>query len=156
MNQPIKGLAMKKKTFDWVDGSLFLMIACAEYTDAYLDEQEIEVIIQKTEMYVSKLAGEGVAYTHQDVQEKFNKAFHWYTSIGENAPEHKIDQEIIKEVRRVAKSLKKEKWFNADFAVLLISDLIEVADADGELIKNEQHAINMIARLWSVEKPFYD
>ena len=147
---------MVKERFDWVDGSLFLMIACAEFTDAYLDEQEIEVIIQKTELFVSKLAGEGVLYTQQDVQEKFNKAFHWYTSIGEDAPQHKIDQEIIKQVRRVAKSLKKEKWFNADFAVLLINDLIEVADADGEVIKNEQHAINMIARLWGVETPFYD
>ena len=147
---------MVKEKFDWVDGSLFLMIACAEFTDAYLDEQEIEVIIQKTEIFVSKLAGEGVGYTHQDVQEKFNKAFHWYTSIGEDAPQHKIDQEIIKQVRRVAKSLKKEKWFNADVAILLINDLIEVAHADGEVIKNEQHAINMIARLWAVETPFYD
>jgi len=147
---------MEKETFDWVGRSLFLMIACAEFTDGYLDEQEIKVIIQKTEIFVSKLAGEGETYTHQDVQEKFNKAFHWYTSIGENAPEHKIDQEIIKEVRRVAKSLKKEKWFTADFGVLLITDLIEIAHADGEVIKNEQHAINMIARLWDVEKPFFD
>jgi len=147
---------MIMKTFDWVDGSLFLMIACAEFTDAYLDEQEIEVIIEKTDIFVSKLAGQGVGYTHQDVQEKFNKAFQWYTSIGENAPEHKIDQEIIKEVRRVAKSLKKEKWFTTEFAILLITDLIEVAGADGEVIKNEQHAINMIARLWGVDTPFYD
>jgi len=147
---------MEKETFDWVDGSLFLMIACAEFTDGYLDEQEIEVIIQKTEIFVSKLSGDGVGYTHQDVQEKFNKAFQWYTSIGEDAPQHKIDQEIIKQVRRVAKSLKKEKWFTADFAVLMITELIEVAHADGEVIKNEQHAINMIARLWGVEKPFSD
>ena len=145
---------MVKEKFDWVDGSLFLMIACAEFTDAYLDEQEIEVIIQKTEMFVSTLAGEGVMYTQQDVQEKFNKAFQWYTTIGEDAPQHKIDQEIIKHIRRVAKSFKKEKWFNADVAELLINDLIEVAHADGEVIKNEQHAINMIARLWAVETPF--
>jgi len=147
---------MEKETFDWVNGSLFLMIACAEFTDGYLDEQEIAVIIQKTEIFVSKQAGEGEAFSHQDVQEKFNKAFQWYTSIGEDAPQHKIDQEIIKQVRRVAKSLKKEKWFTADFAVLMITELIEVAHADGEVIKNEQHAINMIARLWGVEKPFSD
>lgn len=78
----------------------------------------------------------------------------WYTTIGEDAPQHKIDQEIIKHVRWVAKSLKKEKWFNVDVAELLIIDLIEVAHADGEVIKNEQHAINMIARLWGVETPF--
>ena len=147
---------MVKETYDWVDGSLFLMIACAELTDSYLDEQEIEIIIQKTAFFVSKLAGEGVAYTQQDVEQKFHKAFLWYTNIGEDAPQHKMDEEIIKQVKRVANSLKKEKWFNADFAQLLIADLIEIARADGEVIKNEQNCINMIARLWGLSTPFYE
>ena len=147
---------MVKEKFDWVDGSLFLMIACAEYTDAYLDEKEIEVILQKTENFVSKLAGEEVQYTHQDVQEKFNKAFQWYDNIGEDAPQNQMDQAIIKEVKRVARSLQQEKWFSSDFAELLIKDLIEIAHADGEVIKTEQNVINAIARMWHIDTPFYD
>ena len=147
---------MVKETYDWVDGCIFLMIACAELTDGYLEEQEIEVIIQKTAFYVSKLAGEDQTYTQQDVEQKFHKAFLWYTNIGEEAPQDNMDAELIKQVKQVAKSLKKEKWFNTYVAQQIIADLIEIARADGEVIKNEQNCITMISRIWGLSNPFYE
>lgn len=153
-NEEDKISVMVKERFDWIEGSLFLMIASAESTDGYLDEQEIAVILQKADIFVSKQADKGVPYTDQDVQQKFSKALEWYSTIGEEAPPGQIDQKIKEAVQQIALYLKERPWFRAEFAEQLIADLIEIAYADGEVIKNEQNAINMIARLWGVAKPF--
>ncbi len=141
-------------TLDWVESSLFLMIASAEATDHYLDEQEIETIIEKTNRLVLNCANKGVPITGETVQQKFNKMIDWYNAIGDAAPQGLMDTEIAKEVQKAANYLKDQEWFNPTFAQSLISDLVDVAEADGEVIENEKKSINEIAQLWGLEVPF--
>jgi uncharacterized membrane protein YebE (DUF533 family) len=138
-------------TLDWVESSLFLMIASAEATDHYLDEQEIETILEKTNKLVLNCANKGVSTTGKTVQEKFNKMIDWYNAIGDAAPQGLMDSEIAKEVQKVANYLKDQPWFNQTFAQSLISDLVDVAKADGEVIENEKKSINEIAKSWGIK-----
>ena len=141
-------------TLDWVESSLFLMIACAEATDHYLDEQEIETILEKTNKLVLNCANKGVSNTGETVQQKFNKMIDWYNAIGDAASQGLMDIEIAKEVQKATNYLKDQPWFNPIFAQSLIADLIDIAEADGEVIENEKKSINEIARLWGLEVPF--
>lgn len=146
---------MEEATLDWVDCSLFLMIASAEVTDHYLDEQEITVIIEKAKLLVSSLLENHVLDTGQDIEKKFKKTFDRYIAIGDAAPQDQMDQKIMDEFDRAANYLKDRKWFNPAFARSLIKDLIDIAKADGEVIKNEMNTINKIGKLWGVENPFH-
>lgn len=145
---------MEKVILDWVECSLFLMIASAEATDHYLDEHEIIEIIKKANKLVLNCGKKGVPSTGKDVEQKFKKTFDWYNAIGDDAPEGLMDENISIEVQKAAHYLKDQKWFNETFAKSLITDLIDIAKADGEVIKNEKSSINTIAKLWAVEKPF--
>ncbi len=141
-------------TLDWVESSLFLMIASAEATDHYLDAQEIETILEKTNKLVLNCTNKGVSNKGETVQQKFNKMIDWYNAIGDVAPQGLMDTEIAKEVQKAANYLKDQQWFNPAFAQSLISDLVDVAEADGEVIENEKKSINEIAGLWGLEVPF--
>ena len=145
---------MEETNTDWVDCSLFLMIASAEATDHYLDEQEIAVIIEKAEMLVSTFARDKMRYTSQEIERKFKKTFDRYIEIGDAAPQGQMDQMIMDEYERCARLLKDQEWFNPTFAQSLIVDLVAIAEADGEVIKNEENSINKIAQLWSIEAPY--
>ncbi len=50
--------------------------------------------------------------------------------------------------------LKDQEWFNPTFAQSLIVDLVAIAEADGEVIKNEENSINKIAQLWGIKAPY--
>ena len=145
---------MEETTTDWVDCSLFLMIASAEATDHYLDEQEIAVIIEKAEMLVSTFARNKMRYTSQEIERKFKKTFDRYIEIGDAAPQGQMDQKIMEEYERSARFLKDQEWFNPTFAQSLIVDLVAIAEADGEVIKNEENSINKIAQLWNIKAPY--
>ena len=145
---------MEETNTDWVDCSLFLMIASAEATDHYLDEQEIAVIIEKAEMLVSTFARDKMRYTSQEIERKFKKTFDRYIEIGDAAPQGQMDQMIMDEYERCARLLKDQEWFNPTFAQSLIVDLVAIAEADGEVIKNEENSINKIAQLWSIKAPY--
>jgi len=145
---------MLAKTCDWVDCSLFLMIAIAETTDHYLDEQEIEAISTKIKQLVATVSRANVPVSNPDINQKFNAVFEWYTAIGEEAPQDKMDVAIQKEIGIAANYLKDQDWFTPTFAQAFITDLIAIAHADGEVIKNEVRSIYTIAQLWNVENPF--
>lgn len=145
---------MGETTTDWVDCSLFLMIASAEVTDYYLDEQEIAVIIEKAEMLVSTFARNKMRYPNEEIERKFKKTFDRYIEIGDAAPQGQMDQKIMDENERCARFLKDQEWFNPTFAQSLIVDLVAIAEADGEVIKNEENSINKIAQSWSIKVPY--
>ena len=145
---------MEETNTDWVDCSLFLMIASAEATDHYLDEQEIAVIIEKAKMLVSTFARNKMRYTSQEIEHKFKNTFDRYIEIGDAAPQGQMDQMIMDEYERCARFLKDQEWFNPTFAQSLIVDLVAIAEADGEVIKNEENSINKIAQLWSIKAPY--
>ena len=54
----------------------------------------------------------------------------------------------------VVKFLKSQDWFNPTFANSIISWLVEVAQADGNIIANEKGSINSLAEFFGVDKPF--
>jgi tellurite resistance protein len=139
---------------DWVESSLFLMIASAEATDHYLDEQEIETIIEKTTRLVLNYGRKEELATSETIQKKFNKMIDWYNTIGDTAPQGKMDTKIADEVQKAINHLKNQAWFNRTFAQSLISDLVDIAEADGEVIEKEKKTINEIARMWGVEEIF--
>ena len=139
---------------DWVESSLFLMIASAEATDHYLDEQEIETIIEKTNKLVLNYGKKQKLTTSETVQKKFNKMIDWYNTIGDAAPQGKMDTKIANEVQKVTDYLKIQPCFNQTFAQSLIADLVDIAEADGEVIEKEKKSINEIARLWGMKEIF--
>ena len=137
---------------DWVESSLFLMIASAEATDHYLDEQEIETIIEKTTRLVLNYGRKEELATSETIQKKFNKMIDWYNTIGDKAPHRKMDTKIADEVQKAITNLKSQPWFNRSFAQSLIADLVAIAEADGEVIEKEKKTINEIAQLWGLEE----
>ena len=139
---------------DWVESSLFLMIASAEATDHYLDAQEIEIIIEKTNRLVLNYGKKEKLTTTETIQKKFNKMIDWYNTIGDAAPQSKMDTKIANEVQKAINHLKNQPFFNRNFAQSLIADLVDIAEADGEVIETEKKSINEIARLWGVEEIF--
>ena len=91
--------------YDWVDCSLFLMFAHAHMTDWELSEEELEVIEQKTEIFVSHTTGEGKIYTELDVREKMKIAFKWYDkSLGGS------DEDLLSEHKKATGFLKDQDW----------------------------------------------
>ena len=145
---------MEKVNLDWLASSIFLMIASAEITDHYLTEEEIITIIVKGEGLASKFDFEGVSFNSKQVAEKFNSAFEWYNTVGDNAPKGKLNAHILQEVYTIANSLKEKSWFSDEFAQTLLNDLISIAKADDELINNEKKFINSIASQWNLSTPF--
>jgi hypothetical protein len=139
---------------DWVESCLFLMIASAEATDHYLDALEIDAIIEKTNSLVLNYGKKEKLTTSETIQKKFNKMIDWYNTIGDAAPQGKMDTKIANEVQKAINYLKNQPFFNRNFAQSLIADLVDIAEADGEVIETEKKSINEIARLWGVEEIF--
>lgn len=142
------------QSIEWIDATLFLMIGNAEITDYKLSDAELKIIMEKADTLLSFSVGEGVMYTSQDVQRKVQNAYNWYMRIQENVPEDQLDQTIMNEIQRVAKSLKDEEWFNPTFAENVIQDMVDIAKADGEVIPNEKGSLNSLAGFWGVKNPF--
>ena len=145
---------MDKDNLDWLDCSLFLMLASAEITDHYLTEEEINTIIEKAQGLTNLFPNMEAIYDRETVIEKFNKSFEWYNYIGETAPQGKMNKLLMKEVFELTAHMKTQDWFSTSFAQGLLNDLVIIADADGEIIKNEQKLINKVAEDWNLIQPF--
>jgi len=130
---------------DWVDCSIFLMFSQAHMTDWELDELEIKTINEKAEIFVSHMAGEGMPYTDNDVNQKMKKAFNWYDSCLAGS-----DEELMSEVQKVADFIKNQDWFNLTFAQTLVDMLADISKADGEVIDNEKGSLESLAKSWGV------
>jgi hypothetical protein len=145
---------MDEKKFDWLDCSLFLMIANSESTDHYLTEEEITAILDRAAVLAKTFAAEsGVFFTQDDVSQKFNMVFDYYNNIGEEAPDGKMDTYIMNEVYKTANYLKQQVSYSEKFAKQLIADLVIIANADDEFVKKEKKIIKAIAKILEVENP---
>lgn len=143
---------MNIEELDWLDCSLFLMLASAEITDNYLTEEEINSILEKAQGLT--LMFPSYHYSRDIIIEKFNKAFEWYNWIGDSAPKNKMNDHLMKKIFELTSYMKIQLWFNNEFSQNLLNDLVAIAHADGEIIKNEQRLINRIAEDWNLTKPF--
>lgn len=145
---------MEEKKFDWLDCSLFLMIANSESTDHYLTEEEITAILERAAVLAKTFAADsGVFFTHENVSQKFNIVFDYYNTIGEEAPEGKMDAYIMNEVFKITNYLKQQVSYNKKFAKHLLADLVIIANADDEFIKKEKNTIKAIARILEIKNP---
>ena len=136
------------ESYDWVDCSLFLMFAHAHMTDWDLADEELQVIKEKTDIFVSAQAGEGQMYTTLDVDNKMKKAFDWY-----NDAQSGTDEELVSKVAEVATFLKNQEWFNPTFAQSMIDFLAEISEADGVINDNEKGNLDNLAQHWGVTSP---
>ena len=145
---------MEEKKFDWLDCSLFLMIANSESTDHYLTEEEIIAILERAAVLTKIFAADsGAFFTQEDVSQKFNMVFDYYNTIGEEAPEGKMDVYIMSEVYKIANYLKQQISYNEKFAKHLLADLVIIANADDEFIKKEKITIKAIAKILEIKNP---
>lgn len=145
---------MNREQLDGLDCSLFLMLVSAEITDHYLTEEEINTIIERAQSLTISFSLSENAYNREAIVKKFNKVFEWYNHIGETAPQGKMNKLLMKEVFDLTTHIKAQKWFNKSFAQALLNALVTIADADDEIIKNEQQLINNIAEEWDLVLPF--
>ena len=119
--------------YDWIDCSLFLMFSHAHMTDWELSQEELEVIEQKTEIFVSHTTDEGKMYTELDVKEKMKIAFKWYDNgLGGS------DEDLLSEHKKIAGFLKDQDWFNSTFSQSMVDFLEELSEADGVVTENEK------------------
>jgi len=142
---------MDEKKFDWLDCSLFLMIANSESTDHYLTEEEITEILERAAVLAKTFAAESdIFFTKEDVTQKFNMVFDYYNTFGEEAPDGKLDAHIMNQMNKIAKYLKQQVSFNEKFAKHLLADLVIIANVDDEFMKEEKNAINAIADIFGM------
>ena len=135
--------------YDWIDCSLFLMFSHAHMTDWELSQEELEVIEQKTEIFVSHTTGEGKVYTELDVREKMKIAFKWYDkSLGGS------DESLLSEHKKIAGFLKDQDWFNPTYSQSMVDFLAELSEADGVVTENEKRSLNALAEFWGVDPPY--
>jgi len=95
----------------------------------------------------------GVFFTQEDVSQKFNMVFDYYNTIGEEAPDGKMDAYIMNEVYRITNYLKQQVTYNEKFAKQLIADLVIIANADDEFVKKEKKIIKAIAKILEIKNP---
>ena len=125
------------------------MFAHAHMTDWDLSKEEILVIREKSEIFVSHMAGEGMPYSDIDVKGKMDKAFNLYQRSLEGT-----DEELLKDVQNVAGWLKDQDWFNQTFAQSFINMLVDISRADNIVHDNEVGSIRALSQFWDVESPF--
>ncbi len=65
----------KEKTYDWVDRSLFLMIAYAHFTDWDLADAERALIKSKTHYFLKEVHGGDHQYSSEDIESKMCIAY---------------------------------------------------------------------------------
>ena len=143
-----------KNGYDWVDCLNFILIGSAEATDAKLTTGEINKIKQINEITFSHWVGEDMPYLPDEPDKKLKKELDLYFSIIENSRENNINNEVQKQMNKVAQWIKTQDWFNSTFAESIISWLVEIAKSDGNIISNEKESINSLAEFFDVEKPF--
>lgn len=140
--------------YDWIDCLNFILIANAEVTDGLLTPEEMKKIQSISEITFAHWVGDGMPYASDEPDKKLKTAHDWYFSIIDKTPEDQINVKVQGEMITVVKFLKSQDWFNPTFANSIISWLVEVAQADGNIIANEKGSINSLAEFFGVDKPF--
>lgn len=146
--------AGKQSGYDWIDCLNFILIANAEVTDGLLSHEEMNKIREINEIIFAHWVGDGMPYASDEPDKKLKTAHNWYFSIIENSPEDQINSKVQEEMIKTAKFMKSQDWFNPTFANSIINWLVEVAEADGNVISNEKGSINSLAGFFGVDKPF--
>ena len=135
-----------RKGYDWVDRTIFLMFAYAHITDWELADSERSLIQSKIDYVLKKIKGDSYQYKPEIIAKKMSTVYKYWSDVQEES----LD-EVLTELQYIAGEIKKEDWFDPNFAQKMIDFLAEIAKADGIVLDNEKFSLNDLSNLWEVE-----
>ena len=135
-----------RKNYDWVDRTIFLMFAYAHITDWELADSERSLIQSKIDYVLKKINGDSYQYKPEIIANKMSTVYKYWSDVQDES----LD-EVLTELQDIASEIKKEEWFDPNFAQKMIDFLAEIAKADGIVLDNEKFSLNDLSNLWEVE-----
>ena len=135
-----------RKEYDWVDRTIFLMFAYAHITDWELADSERSLIQSKIDYVLKKINGDSYQYKPEIIANKMSTVYRYWSDVQDES----LD-ELLTELQDIASEIKKEDWFDLNFAQKMIDFLAEIAKADGIVLDNEKFSLNDLSNLWEVE-----
>ena len=132
--------------YDWVDKTLFLMFAYAHITDWELADSERSLIQSKTDYILKKIKGDSYKYKPEIIANKMATVYNYWNDVQKES----LD-EVLNELQDISGEIKKQNWFDSNFAQTLINFLAEIAKADGIVLENEKFSLMDLSSLWGVE-----
>ena len=135
-----------RKEYDWVDRTIFLMFAYAHITDWELADSERSLIQSKIDYVLKKINGDSYQYKPEIIANKMSTVYKYWSDVQDES----LD-EVLTELQDIASEIKKEEWFDPNFAQKMIDFLAEIAKADGIVLDNEKFSLIDLSNLWEVE-----
>ena len=135
-----------RKEYDWVDRTIFLMFAYAHITDWELADSERALIQSKIDYVLKKINGDSYQYKPEIIANKMSTVYRYWIDVQDES----LD-EVLTELQDIASEIKKEDWFDPNFAQKMIDFLAEIAKADGIVLDNEKFSLIDLSNLWEVE-----
>ena len=135
-----------RKEYDWGDRTIFLMFAYAHITDWELADSERSLIQSKIDYVLKKINGDSYQYKPEIIANKMSTVYKYWSDVQDES----LD-EVLTELQDIASEIKKEEWFDPNFAQKMIDFLAEIAKADGIVLDNEKFSLNDLSNLWEVE-----
>ena len=135
-----------RQEYDWVDRTIFLMFAYAYITDWELADSERSLIQSKIDYVLKQINGDSYRYKPEIIANKMSKVYKYWNDIQKES----LD-EVLTELQDIAGEIKKEDWFDSNFAQKMIDFLAEIAKVDGIVLDNEKFSLNDLSNLWEVE-----
>ena len=135
-----------RKEYDWVDRTIFLMFAYAHITDWELADSERSLIQSKIDYVLKKINGDSYQYKPEIIANKMSTVYKYWSDVQDAS----LD-EVLTELQDIASEIKKEDWFDPNFAQKMIDFLAEIAKVDGIVLDNEKFSLNDLSNLWEVE-----
>ena len=133
----------EKKSFDWIDQSLFLMFSYAHLTDWNIVDSELQLIKSKITFFSNEFKNAKESYNSNSIDLKMQKAFDLWNKTKNNS-----DDEILEEMQSIAGKIKNHNLFNDDYTQKMLDILVELAKSDGVVVDNEIYSLQDLANFW--------
>ena len=133
----------EKKSFDWIDQSLFLMFSYAHLTDWNIVDSELQLIKSKITFFSNEFKNAEESYNSNSIDLKMQNAFDFWNKTKNNS-----DDEILEEMQSIAGKIKNHNLFNDDYTQKMLDILVELAKSDGVIVDNEIYSLEDLANFW--------
>lgn len=133
----------EKKSFDWIDQSLFLMFSYAHLTDWNIVDSELQLIKSKISFFSNEFKNAEESYNSNSIDLKMQNAFDFWNKTKNNS-----DDEILEEMQSIAGKIKNHNLFNDDYTQKMLDILVELAKSDGVVVDNEIYSLQDLANFW--------
>lgn len=133
----------EKKSFDWIDQSLFLMFSYAHLTDWNIVDSELQLIKSKISFFSNEFKNAEESYNSNSIDLKMQNAFDFWNKTKNNS-----DDEILEEMQSIAGKIKNHNLFNDDYTQKMLDILVELAKSDGVVVDNEIYSLEDLANFW--------